>query len=61
LIDGYEPTPDVLVETFCEGVPVMEFARNNAADKKLLSRMCRGGIKAICQMIFLDNFVHGMY
>jgi hypothetical protein len=61
LIDGYEPTKSLLVEEFCEGVPIMEFIRHNNEDRELLSAMCRGAIHAVCQMIFLDNFVHGTY
>jgi len=59
LIEGYEPTPRVLCETFCEGVPLIEFVKNNKADQKLLTKMCQEAIKAVCQMIFLDNFTHG--
>jgi len=59
LVKGYEPTKRVLCETFCEGVPIMEFVKENKGDQKLLSNMCREAIKAICQMIFLDNFTHG--
>jgi hypothetical protein len=53
LIEGYEPTPRVLCETFCEGVPLIEFVKNNKADQKLLTKMCQEAIKAVCQMIFL--------
>lgn len=59
LIEGYEPSKDILIETFCPGIPVLEFARNNHLDRKLLTQMCTGAIQAVCQMIFLDNFVHG--
>jgi hypothetical protein len=61
LIDVYKPTKSLLVEEFCEGVPIMEFIRNNNEDREFLSTMCRGAIYAVCQMIFLDNFVHGTY
>lgn len=57
LIEGFSPTQRVLVETYCEGVPVMDFIRNNKADRSLLSKMCESAIKAVCQMIFLDNFM----
>lgn len=53
LIDGYEPTPRVLCETFCDGVPLIQFVKNNKADQKLLTVMCQEAIKAVCQMIFL--------
>jgi len=59
LVEGYEPKKRVLCETFCEGVPIMEFVRNNKADQTLLTKMCIEAIKAVCQMIFLDNFTHG--
>lgn len=58
-MEGYPPTKDVLIETFCDGQPIMEFIRKNTADKKLLTKMCEGAIEAVCRMIFLDNFVHG--
>jgi hypothetical protein len=57
LIEGFSPTKSVLIETYCEGVPVMDFIRNNRADKSLLSKMCESAIQAVCQMIFLDNFM----
>eukprot|EP00535_Pseudo-nitzschia_heimii_P013652 CAMPEP_0197197278 /NCGR_PEP_ID=MMETSP1423-20130617/32787_1 /TAXON_ID=476441 /ORGANISM="Pseudo-nitzschia heimii, Strain UNC1101" /LENGTH=663 /DNA_ID=CAMNT_0042651097 /DNA_START=217 /DNA_END=2204 /DNA_ORIENTATION=- len=59
LIRGYEPTQRVLCETFCDGVPLKEFVKNNKADQTLLTNMCREAIRAVCQMIFLDNFTHG--
>ena len=61
LIDGYEPTKSVLVETFCEGKPIMEYIRTNTEDRKILSEMCHGATEAVCQMIFLDNFLHGKF
>jgi len=42
-----------------EGQPVMEFIRSNKADQKLLTEMCTEAIRAVCQMLFLDNFTHG--
>jgi len=59
LVPGYEPTKRVLCETFYEGLPLMEFVKNNKADQKLLTVMCKEAVKAVCQMIFLDNFTHG--
>ena len=49
----------VLVESFLDGVPVLDYARAHRDDKKLLTDMCNRAIAAICKMIFLDNFVHG--
>eukprot|EP00934_Nitzschia_sp_Nitz4_P009049 Nitzschia sp. Nitz4//scaffold166_size90379//63090//65121//NITZ4_005065-RA/size90379-augustus-gene-0.4-mRNA-1//1//CDS//3329538220//9039//frame0 len=59
LVDGFEPSKNVLIETFCEGTPIMEFVRNNTTDRSLLTNLCKGAINAVCQMIFLDNFIHG--
>ena len=59
LVSEFPPTQQVLVETFVDGIPIMEFARKFAHDKKLLSEKCYDAITAVCQMIFLDNFVHG--
>lgn len=56
-MEGYEPARDVLVETFCEGQPIMDFVRNNTENQSVLHNMCKSAIKAVCQMIFLDNFV----
>lgn len=57
VVEQYPPTKNVLVETFCEGVPIMEFIQDNKADRELLSKKCVGAIKAVCQMIFLGKFV----
>ena len=59
LVPGFDPTTNVLVETFCEGVPVLQFARENREDGEKLYNMCVAAIKAVCKMIFLDNFMHG--
>lgn len=59
LIADFEPTENTLVESFCEGVPVVEFCRLHRDEKPLLTRMCNQAIRAVCQMIFLDNMVHG--
>lgn len=61
LIPGFEPTRDLLVESFCEGVPIMQFARENKENRKMLSDLCFHAIHAVCKMIFLDNFIHGAY
>ena len=59
LVEGFEPTENILVETFCEGVPVVEFCRQHRHEPELLRKMCNHAIQAVCQMIFLDNYVHG--
>lgn len=59
LVKGYEPHPEVLVETFCEGQPVLQFVKEYKDDRELLSEMCYLAVKAVCQMLFVDNFMHG--
>jgi aarF domain-containing kinase len=59
LIPGFVTTKDVLVESFCAGIPVLKYARDNRDDKESLSKLCLVGIRAICKMIFNDNFLHG--
>jgi predicted unusual protein kinase regulating ubiquinone biosynthesis (AarF/ABC1/UbiB family) len=53
VVEEYPPVKNVLVETFCEGVPIMDFIKHNKADRELLTKMCTGAIRAVCQMIFL--------
>jgi len=55
LIEGYRPTKEVLVETFCEGEPINDFIRKNTEQPKVLHEMCVGAVRAVCQMIFVDN------
>jgi aarF domain-containing kinase len=59
LITGYSPSKHVLVETFCPGVPVLQFAREHQDDRALLHKLCKTAVRAVCKMIFLDNFMHG--
>jgi aarF domain-containing kinase len=59
LIRRYPATEDVLVETFCKGIPVLEYAKNFRNEKETLRELCFIGIEAVCKMIFLDNFMHG--
>lgn len=59
LVPNYEPTKNVLIESFCDGVPVLQFAKDNAKNPELLHKMCLTAIRAVCKMIFLDNFMHG--
>lgn len=59
LVEGYVPTKNVLVESFCVGVPVLKFARENQHNHNLMRAICQTGIRAVCKMIFLDNFMHG--
>jgi len=59
LVPGYTPTTHVLVETYCPGVPVLQFARENQHNPDLLATMCKTAVRAVCKMIFLDNYMHG--
>lgn len=59
LVPGYRPTKEVLVETFCPGEPINEFIRNNKEQPSVLHELCLAAIRAVCQMIFIDNFIHG--
>lgn len=59
IVPNYEPTKDVLIESFCDGVPVLQFAKDNATNPELLHKLCLTAIHAVCKMIFLDNFMHG--
>ncbi|CAB9514328.1 ABC1 family protein C21C3.03, mitochondrial [Seminavis robusta] len=59
LVDGYAPSKNVLIETFCEGIPVIQFAKENKDNQELLSEMCFAAIESVCNMIFLHNFMHG--
>jgi aarF domain-containing kinase len=59
LVPGLTATENVLVETYCEGIPVLQFCRDNRGNQAQLTDLCRKATKAVCKMIFLDNFVHG--
>jgi len=50
--------PDVLVETFIEGIPLLEWAAATE-DMPTKQKVTNCGIDAVCKMIFRDNFVHG--
>jgi aarF domain-containing kinase len=51
-------TPTVLVETFCEGTPIIEYTKPGAAtnERKQLAYL---GLEMTLQMIFLHDFIHG--
>lgn len=59
LVQGYRLSKDVLIMSYCDGIPILQFARENRDDPELLRRMCELGISSICKMIFEDNFLHG--
>jgi len=48
----------VLVETFCEGIPIMNYVREGKSkeEKELLAHI---GLRMTLQMIFLHDFIHG--
>jgi aarF domain-containing kinase len=56
----YPPNENVLIETYCDGIPILKYCReNHISNAQQLTKLCYHGIRAVCQMIFLDNFVHG--
>jgi len=59
LIPGYDAHPDVLVENFCEGVPLQQFCKDHKGEDTLLAEMCDLMAHVMCTMIFEHNFVHG--
>ena len=58
-VDRYNLSKDVLIESFCEGIPDMQFAKEYRDNKELLSAMCFVAVDTVCKMNFLDNFMHG--
>jgi aarF domain-containing kinase len=50
---------NVLVEEFVLGKPVMQWAIDHKEEKSLREHVCNQGIRAVCKMIFQDNFLHG--
>jgi len=59
VIDTNPHTKRVLVESYIEGLPILEYAKHHADDYDLLHRLCRTGIKVVCKMIFVHNRCHG--
>jgi aarF domain-containing kinase len=57
-VDGFEATENLLIETYCKGTPVVEYAKAHKDDPKLLRGLCETAIYAVCKMIFIDNFMH---
>ncbi len=57
-VKGFDAHPDVLVETYVEGMPISKFMREHGENKALLHKMCIIGIETVCRMIFYHNFVH---
>ena len=61
LRNKFEPKPEILVETFCEGTKLADFVAVHKGNEKLLKSICDFGIKAMIKMIFEHNLVHGKY
>ena len=59
VVSQFTPSRDLLVETYHEGKPLLQFARENQQDRNLLSDLCFKAMECVCKMVFLDNFVHG--
>ena len=51
-------TTQVLVETFCEGTPIMEYTKEGVPqrERQMLALI---GLETTLKMIFLNDFVHG--
>jgi len=49
-------TSQVLVETFIEGTPILEYVNSSQPERKQLAQL---GLKSTLKMIFLHDFVHG--
>jgi aarF domain-containing kinase len=50
-------TSQVLVETFCEGTPIIEYTKSGTPEeRKLLAHL---GLQMTLNMIFLHDFLHG--
>jgi len=58
IIMGFEATSDVLIETFCEGMPFGKFVEQYQHDSDKLAKMCCVGIRTFCRMTFDHNFIH---
>ena len=59
LVPEFPVDKNVLVESLLDGIPVMEYARQNRDDRSHLNTLCRKAIQSVCKMIFVDNFLHG--
>jgi aarF domain-containing kinase len=59
VVSEFPPSRNVLVETFIEGQPILEFAKENSEKSSVLRQLCINGIMTVCKMIFLLNHCHG--
>lgn len=51
-------TDQVLVETFCEGTPIMEYTKDSVP-QETRRQLALLGLQTTLKMIFLNDFVHG--
>ena len=58
LIDGFPAKAEILVESFCDGIPFWQWNRENMKNVEVRNNMCNIGVRTVCQMIFKDNFIH---
>jgi len=58
LVDGYQTSSNVLVETFCSGITLEKFCEQHRDDMDLRAKICELGARTMCEMIFNNNFVH---
>ena len=58
LIDGFPAKEEILVESFCDGIPFWQWNQENMENVELRNNMCNVGVRTVCQMIFKDNFIH---
>ena len=59
LIPGFPAKEEILVESFCDGIPFWQWNQENMENVELRNKMCNVGVRTVCQMIFKDNFIHG--
>ena len=59
LIPGFPAQEEILVESFCDGIPFWQWNQENMENVELRNKMCNVGVRTVCQMIFKDNFIHG--
>ena len=54
-----ESSHRTLAMEWMDGHRLADFVSTHSGNKEILESTCRKGIKAVCQMIFEHNFVHG--
>ena len=58
LIDGFPAKAEILIESFCDGIPFWQWNQENMENVEVRNNMCNIGVRTVCQMIFKDNFIH---